>query len=132
MKYRLLNYLACPYCKDRGFPLEIIVFEVKEYSGRSIQGVEKPLCDLYCGFMGKFIKDLGSAHICDKCIRYEVVEGILYCRSCGRWYPIINEIPRLLPDHYRSRDEDIEFLKRHEDRIPDEIKLRGKPYNLSS
>ncbi len=30
-----------------------------------------------------------------------VVDGALTCRKCKRWYPIIGEIPRMLPDDMR-------------------------------
>ena len=32
----------------------------------------------------------------------EIVEGILTCPKCKRWYPIKNEIPELLPDELRD------------------------------
>ncbi len=132
MKYRLLNYLACPYCKDRGFPLKLIVIEVRNYPDRKIpEGVEKPLCDLYCAYLGKYVKDVGGQCPCDECIKIEVATGVLICPVCGRWYPIIDEIPRLLPDEYRDKKEDLEFLRTYSDKIPDEVKYRGKPFNLS-
>lgn len=136
MKYRLLNYLACPYCKDKGFPLRLFVIETVRYDHRKIpQNLQKPLCDLYCSFKNAYIKDIsekGEEAPCDECIKIEVKTGILYCENCGRWYPILDEIPRLLPDNYRKKEEDIAFLNMYRDRIPDEIKLHGKPYNLLS
>lgn len=32
----------------------------------------------------------------------EVASGLLACGSCGRWFPIENGIPELLPDHLRD------------------------------
>lgn len=130
MKYRLLNYLACPYCKEKSFPLQLIVFEINKYENRSIPpDIKRPLCDLYCAYVSKYIKDLNIA-LCDECIKNEIKTGIIYCSSCHRWYPIIDEIPRMLPDNYRRKDEDIQFLKQHESLIPEDIKLYGRPYNL--
>jgi SAM-dependent methyltransferase/uncharacterized protein YbaR (Trm112 family) len=33
---------------------------------------------------------------------FDVVTGLLVCGGCGRWYPIDNSIPELLPDHLRD------------------------------
>ncbi len=130
MKYRLLNYLACPYCKDKGFPLKLIVIELNEYDNRTLpHDIKKPLCDLYCAYMNKYIKDLDTTK-CDECIKYEVKTGVVYCTSCHRWYPIIDEIPRILPDNYRRKEEDLQFLRLHENNLSEDVKLYGKPYNL--
>ncbi|MDK6029297.1 Trm112 family protein [Ignisphaera sp. 4213-co] len=136
MKYRLLNYLACPYCKDKGFPLKLVVIEIAKYESRKIpQNVQIPLCDLYCSYKNGFVKELTEKGIeipCNECIKIEVKTGVLYCNNCSRWYPIIDEIPRLLPDSYRKKSEDLEFLSMYKDKVPEEIKMNGKPYNLLS
>ena len=43
---------------------------------------------------------------------YEAVveEGLLISAETGRWYPIRNFIPELLPDHLRNFERDLEFL----------------------
>jgi len=132
LKYRLLNFLACPYCKDKGFPLKLLVFEEKVYEERRPEVEKKPLCDLYCGLKRKFVKELEEEPPCEQCLKIEVVAGILHCPSCGRWYPIIDEIPRMLPDKYRKAREDLDFLERYRDKIPPEILYEGKPHNLKS
>lgn len=130
LKYRLLNYVSCPYCKDKGFPLKLIVFEKTIYEKRSIpQHIAKPLCDLYCGYREMKVSEL-TEYLCDECIKYEVKEGILYCISCLRWYPIIEEIPRILPDNYRKSEEDLRFLSLNREKLPEEIKKQGKPFKL--
>ncbi len=127
MKYRLLDILACPMCKN--FPLELRVFEEKTYD-RRIEGLEKPYCELYCGLNKEYIKNLSETPSCDECIKREVVAGILYCRKCGRWYPIIDEIPRMLPDNLRRENEDKKFLEKYKDQIPVDILEKGKPFSL--
>ncbi|MCS7111370.1 MAG: Trm112 family protein [Ignisphaera sp.] len=130
MKYRLLNYLACPYCKDKSFPLELVVIEVNRYDNRSLpHDLKTPLCDLYCAYANKYIKDIDTAK-CDECIKYEVKTGVIYCSNCHRWYPVIDEIPRILPDNYRRKEEDIQFLKLHEGKLDENVRVYGKPYNL--
>ncbi len=126
MKYSLLNIIACPMCKN--FPLKLIVFDEKTYQRTPL--VEKPFCDLFCGFKGMYVKELEEVP-CDACLKVEVVNGVLICEKCLRWYPIIDEIPRMLPDDLR-RSDDIEFLKRFSNKIPEEILWSGKPYNLKN
>jgi len=60
-----------------------------------------------------------------------IVDGVLICDSCQRFYPIIDEIPVMLPDDLRSRKEDSEFLEKWKDKMPKETLESGKPVNLS-
>lgn len=41
----------------------------------------------------------------------EIREGILVCPDCRRWYPIVDFIPELLPDHLRDWARDRERLQ---------------------
>lgn len=61
----------------------------------------------------------------------EIVEGLILCPKCNRYYPIIEEIPRMLPDELRSEKEDLKFLKKWRDKTPSKILKQGKPFNLS-
>jgi Uncharacterized conserved protein len=128
VKYRLMDLLACPMCKH--FPLKLFVFSEKEIDRKLSQEDKKPLCELYCAYKSAFIKDLNSLPPCEECIRNEIVEGVLYCESCNRWYPIIDEIPRMLPDKLRKEEEDIKFLEKHKDKIPKTILSNGVPFRL--
>lgn len=40
----------------------------------------------------------------------EIEEGLLICADCGRWYPIIGQLPEILPDHLRDTERDLKFL----------------------
>ena len=62
--------------------------------------------------------------------RAEVEEGIMLCDKCGRWYPIIETIPHMLPDDLREVKEDKEFLEKWKDKIPKKVLNEGKPFNL--
>ncbi|HDN62974.1 MAG TPA: Trm112 family protein [Candidatus Bathyarchaeota archaeon] len=63
--------------------------------------------------------------------REEIVEGLIVCPKCLRWYPIRDEIPELLPDELRNKKEELSFLQKWKDKIPRKILLNGKPFNLS-
>ena len=126
MKYRLMDIIACPY--DKTFPLKLYVFEEKTYE-RSLDYPE-PYCEEYCEYLKSWIKDLKEKPPCKECIKKEIVSGILYCPTCKRWYPIMEEIPVLLPDEYRKKKEELKFLREHKDKVPKEILEEGLPFNL--
>ncbi|MCW4006645.1 MAG: Trm112 family protein [Candidatus Bathyarchaeota archaeon] len=60
----------------------------------------------------------------------EVVEGLIVCPQCQRWYPIRDEIPEMLPDDLRKETEDLPFLKKWKTQAPPSIVTEGKPFNL--
>jgi uncharacterized protein YbaR (Trm112 family) len=60
----------------------------------------------------------------------EIVEGLIVCPQCLRWYPIRDEIPEMLPDELRKEVEDLPFLKKWKASIPEKIVYEGKPFNL--
>lgn len=62
----------------------------------------------------------------------EISEGLLVCPACNRFYPISEEIPRMLPDELREKEEDVLFIKKWRDKIPQKILDEGKPFNLRS
>jgi uncharacterized protein YbaR (Trm112 family) len=59
-----------------------------------------------------------------------VKEGILFCTKCNRSYPIIDEIPVMLPDELREKQRDIDFLKKWQGKIPDKVIKQGNPWHL--
>ena len=60
----------------------------------------------------------------------EFVEGLITCPKCLRWYPRRDEIPEMLPDELRKQEEDLPFLKKWKEKIPEKILLEGKPFSL--
>jgi uncharacterized protein YbaR (Trm112 family) len=66
----------------------------------------------------------------------EIEAALITCPKCGRWYPVIDGIPCMLPDDLRmSGKQNIEetaFLKRWKKRIPSEILEKGVPFGLST
>ncbi len=57
----------------------------------------------------------------------EIMEGTLSCRGCGRWYPVINGIPRMLPISMINGELVRAFLARHSGRLPGKSKERAAP-----
>jgi uncharacterized protein len=67
----------------------------------------------------------------DKIINENVIkEGVLFCSQCSRFYPIIEEIPVMLPDELRDKEKDIEFLQKWQEKIPSKIIKNGNPWHL--
>jgi uncharacterized protein YbaR (Trm112 family) len=101
MKRSLMDILACPI--DKYYPLEL--FEIKTRDENRFN----------------------SSKEADETI---IVEGILFCTKCLRFYPIISEIPIMLPDELREKEKDLEFLEKWRDNIPDKVINHAKPYHL--
>jgi len=59
-----------------------------------------------------------------------VVEGALFCTDCSRFFPIIEEIPIMLPDELRDKKQDMEFLKNNQEKLPEKIIKQGAPWHL--
>lgn len=133
LKYRLLDLLACPICKT--FPLQYWVFNEVRYEKRAVNE-PRPYCREYCGLGKDVVSRFKVEQLdCPDCIKREASEGVIKCSKCGRWYPIIEEIPHMLPDDLREGKEmekDLEFLRHWRDKVPIEILRGGKPYNLAS
>jgi uncharacterized protein YbaR (Trm112 family) len=67
----------------------------------------------------------------DKIINENVIkEGVLFCSQCSRFYPIIEEIPVMLPDELRDKEKDIQFLQKWQEKIPNKIIKNGNPWHL--
>ncbi len=62
----------------------------------------------------------------------EIVEGLITCPKCLRWYPIREEIPEMLPDELRDKKDELPFLEKWKSRIPKKILTEGRPFNLEA
>jgi uncharacterized protein YbaR (Trm112 family) len=117
LRYYFLEILACPICKHH--PLKLYVIEEKESSEapdpRSVK------CKEYCGYLNKRSSEV-PLEVCQECVKKEIVTGVLICPKCGRWYPIVDGIPYMLPDEYRIKRVDREFISRFFEVIPKEVR----------
>ena len=62
----------------------------------------------------------------------EIISGLITCPKCNRWYPIIDEIPHMLPDDLREEAEDADFLHKWKEKIPAKTLQEGRPFNLKT
>ncbi len=64
-------------------------------------------------------------------VETEIESGLLFCDKCNRWYPIIDTIPQMLPDQFRDKKKEIEFLKIIKNLLDEEFFNQNlKPFNL--
>jgi len=60
----------------------------------------------------------------------KVLEGALFCSECERFYPIQEEIPIMLPDDLRRKEDDLAFLRKWVQQLPPNVVFGGKPVHL--
>ncbi|HJT82855.1 MAG TPA: Trm112 family protein [Nitrososphaeraceae archaeon] len=130
MKKNLLDILACPM--DKHYPLDLVELDIKEFDGDNINDnsfsnndeKNKNNNNIQTNGEKSFKKSLGKDNI------IIIIEGILYCKKCSRFYPIIDEIPILLPDELREKDKEVEFLNKWKNNIPQQILHNANPWHL--
>jgi uncharacterized protein YbaR (Trm112 family) len=59
-----------------------------------------------------------------------VSEGVLVCTKCSRFFPIIEEIPIMLPDELRDKKLEIDFLKKYRENLPEKVVKNGLPWHI--
>ena len=125
----MLDILACPM--DKNYPLDLIELQVKEFENDNLRESDF-LKDDKTSKKNNFVinqdNDIRGEGTKDKIII--IIEGILYCKKCLRFYPIIDEIPIMLPDELREKEKDLEFLNKWKNNIPQKILNNANPWHL--
>ncbi|MHA1167053.1 MAG: hypothetical protein ACTSP4_06310 [Candidatus Hodarchaeales archaeon] len=57
----------------------------------------------------------------------DVVDGLLICQECGRYYMIHDSIAYLTLDAERNRKDETRFLKQYASNLPARVKASLKP-----
>ncbi|MGD0329952.1 MAG: Trm112 family protein [Nitrososphaeria archaeon] len=123
-----MDILICPVCKN--YPLELHVFEKVEQTPCE---EPKETCEMFCSYnnIKSSRKDKNLLlEDCKKCLAAKIKWGMVLCINCGRWFPISEEIPVMLPDDLRNVNEDTNFLKMFGKFIPSKTITEGKPTHL--
>ncbi|MBA3887051.1 MAG: methyltransferase domain-containing protein [Acidobacteria bacterium] len=50
-----------------------------------------------------------------------ILEGLLICEHCSRWFPVTGELPELLPDHLRDAERDLAIFRQYSAELPEEV-----------
>ena len=98
---------------------------IKHYVGAGT-GMKRTLMDILACPIDKYHPL--ELHVFEE--KDEIVEGLMLCPKCLRWFPIRDEIPEMLPDELREKREDVSFMRKWENKIPNRILVEGKPFNL--
>ena len=117
MKKSLLKILACPI--DKHSPLEL--FEINIHLANEFLSDKQDENGL--ALEGRTDNDTTFDNVIVK-------EGVLFCSRCSRFFPIIDEIPIMLPDELREREKDLQFLQEWETKIPSRILDHGVPWHI--
>lgn len=86
------------------------------------------ICCPSCGSSGR----LRIEHTLSESETGELLDGILRCDKCSRWYRVEEGIPDLVRDALREVADERAFLRRYEEQIPAAILEEGSPVSLSS
>jgi uncharacterized protein len=133
MKKYMLDILACPI--DKNYPLELIELAIKNLEKDNLkENVHPTNNEENNNSIKKIQNDSGLNHkneIHDNDEQVTVIiDGILFCKKCSRFYPIIDEIPIMLPDELRDKQKDLQFLKKWENSLPELILKNSNPWHL--
>jgi SAM-dependent methyltransferase/uncharacterized protein YbaR (Trm112 family) len=129
MRYSLLNFLQCPSSNT-----DLVCLSTKEnplvlpHVRQLSEALRVNQAGAVVGPIPLFRNEteLTAALRREACQRapparnYEVMveEGVLVSGESGRWYPIRNFVPEILPDHLRDFDRDFTFLENLRSSIP--------------
>jgi SAM-dependent methyltransferase len=110
MKYHLLDYIACFKCQK---PFILKVFsENNESENLHYKAIA---CQNFCAYKKTDIST-DEVYPCEVCQKKEIEEGLLECPLCGKWYPIVDTIPVILPN---ALDIFPEFLNKYKSILPE-------------
>jgi uncharacterized protein len=126
----MLDILACPM--DKNYPLDLVELNVKEFENERIRDNNFLKDDKKTKNKNYLNNQNNGMMVRDEEINKMIIiiEGILYCNKCLRFYPIVDEIPIMLPDELREKEKDIEFLNKWKNNIPQHILKNANPWHL--
>ena len=135
MNFSLLDFILCPHCRK---VLSAYAFQVDESNADFDH-----FCRFWCAAKSLAVNpevEVGPDGLfpphpemnfenpgkidrkdCRRCFTRNIVEGILVCTECGRFFPIRESIPEVLPGPLRDVSKDRDFLNRNRNRLPESM-----------
>jgi uncharacterized protein YbaR (Trm112 family) len=97
MKYRLVDLIQ-PLSENSQLRVKV----TKETDVPFDRTIDKVKCSSFCAFKNGRVQEVGATPAdCTNCYSREILEGELVS-DAGSRYPIVNGIPRMVPDHVRG------------------------------
>jgi len=108
VQYRLLDLLCCPSCKG-----DVTVEDFQTSQRQPLGSMTGKRCQDRCAYVEA---GLSKEPDCLACSKVEIREGLVSCNKCGKKYPIIDGVPRFLPDDLQQEvvDRYPEFFVKYE------------------
>ena len=131
MRYALLTYVCCPVCRG-----ELACFIASEKSTSispfvAERALRAPIAGAAFAPSPSFhspsplaarLTALGSAAAPERNREAAVESGLLICGECARWFPILDTLPELLPDHLRDAGRDKALLETLAATLPSDVR----------
>ncbi len=127
---RMLDVLVCPF--DKESELELFEFKTRPMgniaqSGEIKSGSESGLKSNDNRARDSTVKPSNDVDIDNDVV---IEDGMLFCNSCLRFYPIVEEIPIILPDELRDKNNDLDILRKWGNSLPEKVVKRSLPWHL--
>jgi uncharacterized protein YbaR (Trm112 family)/SAM-dependent methyltransferase len=132
VRYSLLRFIACPHCQSElaTFTLSEAASEIapdRLAASNRVPAAAGGLGPLPEWRPGSRLSDVLRRHAPlesapERNAQVELVEGLLICGACGRWYPVWGSIPELIPDHLRSPERALADLDRLGSSLPADLR----------
>jgi SAM-dependent methyltransferase/uncharacterized protein YbaR (Trm112 family) len=123
MKYRLMDFLVCPDC---GEAVTLTTFKEERLADSGNPALKK--CKHFCAFRNSVAGNGTHDSDCRTCYLHEIQSGIIACKK-GHPFPIVDYIPRMLPDAFYGLDS---FIKDYQHLLPmEQIEERMKDREVS-
>jgi SAM-dependent methyltransferase/uncharacterized protein YbaR (Trm112 family) len=127
MRYGLLDLAGCQYCHA-----PLTSFTASERPSEMAQGLlpaasrvgsgpgvgPVPASSRATALNAALQRHASAAADPSRNFAVEIDDGLLICADCSRWYPIIGQLPELLPDHLRNTDRELAFFRSIEGALP--------------
>lgn len=108
MRYRLLEFLRCPACEGH-----LSLSNAVERTHTDVSDGSFNECT-DCAFSGSIHFPAASTDTkCSACWHVEVVSADLNCQLCSAHFPVIDGVPRMLPERDILRKEELGEVKEH-------------------
>ena len=127
---RMLDFLVCPF--DKESELELFEFKTRPMeniaqSAEIKSGSESGLKSNDNRARDSTFKPRNAVDIDNDVV---IEDGMLFCNSWLRFYPIVEEIPIILPDELRDKNNDLDILRKWSDSLPEKVVKRSLPWHL--